>query len=288
LPPIGDRPLLWRELGGFAFGNLEANIFPHWRLFLFVAVFMLAPLVPLRWLAQVDKPTLTMLWLAGRYALLAPLALGCVVVAMRAAGSLGRDRDARRLDSLLTLPVSRSELLGAKWLGALLPGSAVAYTVVAGVAVVHLAIGGLHPGRLILLAVGVTIHVAFFASLGVWLSLVCRTTLAARVTMGVVLIVVVGFAAWVGGELGWLGLRTRAVPDWVATAEAVLPPAAWWSLTLSANDPGLTARPVVDHFVMATIALMSFAALATALWMDALRRFRRFGFCGASATPIEA
>jgi ABC-type transport system involved in multi-copper enzyme maturation permease subunit len=287
LPPIGDRPLLWRELGGFGFVG-KATIIAHWRLVLFVGVFMLAPLVPLRWLPQVDKPTLTALWLAGRFALLVPLALGCAVVAMRSAGSLGRDRDARRLDSLLTLPVSRSELLGAKWLGALLPGSAVAYTWAAGVAVVHLAIGGLHPGRLILLAVGVTIHAVFFASLGVWLSLVCRTTLSARVTMGVVLIVLGGFAAWVGGEPGWLGLRTRAVPGWVATAEAVLPPAAWWSLTLSANDPGLRARPAVDHSVMAFMAVMTFAALAAALWMDALRRFRRFGFCGASATQIEA
>jgi ABC-type transport system involved in multi-copper enzyme maturation permease subunit len=289
LPPIGDRPLLWREScsrGGGAW-LFDAKSFRHWRLFLFVAVFMLAPLVPLRWLAQLDKPTLTMLWLAGRYALLAPLALGCVVVAMRAAGSLGRDRDSRRLDSLLTLPVSRSELLGAKWLGALLPGCAFAF-LAACVVVVHLAVGGVHPGRLILLAVGVAIHAAFFASLGVWLSLVCRTTLSARVTMGVVLIVAFGFAAWVGGELGWFGLRTRAVPGWVATAEAVLPPAAWWSLTLSANDPGLTARPVVDHSVLAFMAVLSFAALAAALWMDALRRFRRFGFCGASTSPIEA
>ncbi len=278
LPPMSDRPLLWRELSSSSmFARfLEANIFPQWRLFLFVAAILLLPLLPLRWLAKVHGPTLTGFWLAGRIALLVPLALGCAVVAMRSAESLGRDRDSRTLDSLLALPVSRSELFDVKWIGALLRFRGFAY-VAAAVAAVDLVVGGLRFDRLPLLAVGVAVHSAFFASLGLWLSLVCRTTLAARVTMAVVLIVAAGFAVFAGNELDWLGLRTRAVPQWVATAEAVLPPASWWSLALSPDDAGLTARNYADRSVTAGVAVMAFAALAVLLRADALRRFRNLG-----------
>src|SRR5205823_4791729 len=115
----------------------------------------------------------------------------CVTAGFRAASSVSRERDQGTLDGLLTLPVGRAAVLRAKWLGSILRWRIAGYGL-ASVGVVGLLSGVLHPVGLLLLAVACASLLVFLASLGVWLSLVSRNTLWARMKMALGLLVVFG------------------------------------------------------------------------------------------------
>src|SRR5207245_9551305 len=109
----------------------------------------------------------------------------CVVVAFRTVGSVIRERQQRTLDSLLTLPVERTELLAAKWLGSILRLRRSALFIFAFVLGSFLF---LHPLAVPLLLAAVAVHLAFFTSLALWLSIVSRTVLRAHFTMAMILL----------------------------------------------------------------------------------------------------
>src|SRR5262249_18731046 len=100
----------------------------------------------------------------------------CLGVAWRAAGCITREREARTLGPLLTLPTDRAAILTAKWLGGPLRYRWLAY-VLAAVWTLGLLTGAFHPAAVPLLAAAVAVTVAFLASFGVWLSLNSRNTL---------------------------------------------------------------------------------------------------------------
>src|SRR5207249_8809034 len=106
----------------------------------------------------------------------------CLAVAWRAAGSVARERDRRTLGDLLVLPVSRLAILGAKWLGGPLRFRWLGYLLTA-LLTVGLLSAALHPLAAFLLGLAVVVHVAFLASLGVWLSLENRNTQWAYLSM---------------------------------------------------------------------------------------------------------
>jgi ABC-type transport system involved in multi-copper enzyme maturation permease subunit len=292
LPPIGDWPLLWKEtyrsdqegstreferllrekplmMSGFALFVLEAlYFFSTWREGEFVEL----------------KNAMSVL---EQFALILTASLWCGVVAFRAAVGISRERDGQTLGTLLTLPMSRSEILGAKWLGPVLYSRGFGYLLIA-LILIGLASGTLHPLGALILVAAIAIHVAFLASIGLWLSVASRTTLQARFLTALVLLV------FLGGGLRQLSAhspitvtqRAGLFPDWSELPWQILvaevganAPGAWSFLSFSQQDFHGVRPEYVRQFIgrlLVTIGGMAvYAAAAAAFWLAACRRFRR-------------
>lgn len=96
-------------------------------------------------------------------------------VAIRAAGSIGAERDRLTLESLLTTPAENGDIVWAKWLGCVLGGRKL-YWYLGLIWLTALVTGGLSVLGLFLLTAAFAAYATFFASLGLWFSLICRTT----------------------------------------------------------------------------------------------------------------
>jgi ABC-type transport system involved in multi-copper enzyme maturation permease subunit len=276
-PPVGERPLLWKEV--YLGGQYAASQF---RDVVFLIVFS-ATLVMFLTLMLLILPMTIGSGLSGTgrelnavLRCLAVLNLGllCAAVGFRAAGSISREREQRTLDGLLSLPVDRNEILGAKWLGSLLWARGFALCVVLVLA------GGLfttafHPGAVVLLAFAGAVHALFFASLGLWLSVACRTSLRAVFLLALVLLalllgpwVVVTFSRSLGR-----GSADLFVADFLEVG--LNPVGAWWFLGFSwgeARDWEGSAR-----LAAACFGLCTYAVAAGVLWLLAELRLRREG-----------
>jgi ABC-type transport system involved in multi-copper enzyme maturation permease subunit len=284
LAPIGDRPLLWKEMNGLLqqgpIQDFERMLRGRRRQTLLVVagIVVLGHLVfPTRVLNQT---------LADAYLSLALLFAGiswCGVAGFRAAASVSRERDARTLDGLLTLPVTPAAILGAKWLGALLYGRGFGYFLAMALAV-GLALGVLHPMGVALVVAALVAHLVFFTSAGIWLSVGGRSTVQARVFMAVILLV------GLGGGLRHLlshdpSLVTATTPDpdrppWrmlVAECGANAPGA--WTLLAFAPRQVDESRRNADPLMPARLKVAlggstAFALAAGLLSLSAYWRFR--------------
>lgn len=206
---VGDRPMMWKELhaeSGFGLGWLGK------LLLLVLAMSCLVPCVPILlsksmtgFRAQLDLNIHIRLVgaLVGSVALLA--------VGVRAAGSIGAERDRQTWDGLLASPLTNREILFAKWCGSLWSARwlvallGTVWTVgISGRALSVLAV----PLELFCLA----IFGSFMASLGLLLGVCSKTTL--RAVVGTV------FAGLFFGGGPWLCvmLLTAGNPAWTVPA----------------------------------------------------------------------
>jgi len=105
-------------------------------------------------------------------------ALIWLAVTVRAAGSVGAERDRQTLESLLSSPLTNVEILVAKWIGSV---TAVRWLFLLLLAIWTLGLisGGLSPIGLLLVAGTVAIYTAFCCSLGLFCSVHCSTSLRA-------------------------------------------------------------------------------------------------------------
>jgi ABC-type transport system involved in multi-copper enzyme maturation permease subunit len=291
-PPVGDNALLWRELHRGAAHPLtddaDKAMAGLWPLMLGVVLGAF-----LAWAFRpggpgpegLTEPTSAAGVNAVLTHLVTPLlrvtglllALAwCAATAFRAATSLSREREQGTLDGLLTLPVSRRALLGAKWLGSVLRYRLAGYAL-AGVLTVGLLSGALHPLSAAALAAGYLAFVAFVASLGVWLSLACRNTLWAQVTTALMLLVLFA-GAWVL-LLNYAEPFGGQIPGRVENMlqYGLSPLGAWWHLAFSwvdyaaAPEAGLPSLRARLGSGAAGVAV--FAALAGLLWLAGCARF---------------
>jgi ABC-type transport system involved in multi-copper enzyme maturation permease subunit len=280
--PVSDRPLLWKELyhgatpmaGSSAWAvygtALGLGLLPP----LFVMVLALPFTVEAAYPIVRDGVNAV---LRAWTILLA--AAWCLGAAWRTAGSITRERERRTLVGLLTLPTDRAAVVSAKWLGGVLRfhllGVCLAAMWTGG-----LLTGALHPAAVPLLAMAIAVHVAFVASLGVWLSVVCRKTLWAYLGMALVLLLVV-VGPWAeylyrnppGGSWGGQG-------RWAEFAQIGLdPPRTWWFLGFSwvdfRNEVLEGQGPLRGPLGAALAGLGCYAAAAGVLWLLACWRFRR-------------
>jgi ABC-type transport system involved in multi-copper enzyme maturation permease subunit len=104
--------------------------------------------------------------------------VGCLTllgVAVRGANSIGGERDRQTLDALLTTPMSTNHILFAKWVGSVLSmrwaGVWLGSLWLAGIVT-----GGLHLLALPLLVIAWFIYAAVYALVGIWFSIVSKTT----------------------------------------------------------------------------------------------------------------
>jgi ABC-type transport system involved in multi-copper enzyme maturation permease subunit len=275
-PPIGDRPLLWKELYG---GGLPPPLLEP-RDLLGPGTWLIALTLLMGALAvngtspdggRAFRGALN-LWCRPVAILLA--GWWCLATAFTAAGSVSRERDRGTLSGLLTLPVGRGALLGAKWLGSILRWRPLGWALL-GVWSGGLLTGALHPLAVLLSALACATCLALLASVGLWLSLVSRNTLWARVSMAAVLLLVflVPWVVWMGNkyQIPTVGWQTDF------RAWGLNPLAAWWFVGFSWSDvPGPAWEPVLFQprllAVLAGLALQ--AAAAAGAWLLAWRRLR--------------
>jgi ABC-type transport system involved in multi-copper enzyme maturation permease subunit len=280
--PINDHPLLWRETsrGGWSefAREFEYGFRKDWPLALGLLAFIFGTLGAISYLPgwewRIDVVASVM-----RGAVVCAATAWCVGTAFRATGSVGRERETGTLDGLLTMPCGREAVLGAKWLGAVLRGRDLGYGL-ALLWVLGLVNGSLHPAALALLALSVAAQLAFWASLGLWLSVACRTTLRARVTMTLLLLAFAG---------SFLYLSDVAEPDRYRYDErpvdflsvALNPLRTWSFLAFGWRTPPVTDYVDVQVFGVslaeAALGTLMFALASGLLWLGACRRFRKEG-----------
>jgi hypothetical protein len=250
LPPIGDWPLLWKEtLTGreeSVARRFERSLRRGWPV-LAIAIALSAAVIGLLRTDSLPDPEelRRKLGIVFRLLVMATAGVWCAVLAFRAAAGVSLERDKGTLEGLLTLPVSRAELLAAKWAGPIVYSRVLGY-LLAAVAVVGLLSGVLHPVGAVLVLMAVAAHAAFLASLGVWLSLASRNTLWARVTMAMVLLVFLGIALRVMLPDARAGNRpaaagAAAVPPWGPRRPAPRQKKPVNHLVLPKNAPPLRA-----------------------------------------------
>ncbi len=312
-PPVGDWPLLWKEMysadGTSLTPEIERSLLKKWRTAALMFLLLGPVCLALRWRApEASKGLIYLGGLLLRVAVVTSACAWCVVLGFRAAAGVCRERDGRTLEGLLMLPESRWTVLGAKWLGPVLYGRGFGYLLA--VSVLAGLLGGvLHPLGALLLTAAMAAHVAFVASTGVWLSVASRNTMWARVSMALVLLAFVG--------AGLRGMNTDARPGEHPQSYApvkVLPahtpgyrptpfvlqpaepvpwgrlvaevganaPGAWcylafsweeFNAALTSDDGGFTARVGV-----AACGILAYGALAGLFWLAAWWRFRREGW----------
>jgi ABC-type transport system involved in multi-copper enzyme maturation permease subunit len=109
--------------------------------------------------------------------------VGCLTllaVAVRASTSITTERDKQTLDTLLTTPLTISSILFAKWTGSIL-SLRLGLIWLGSIWLVGLVTGGLHIVALPFVLLAWLIFASFAASLGLWFSAKCRSSLRATV-----------------------------------------------------------------------------------------------------------
>jgi ABC-type transport system involved in multi-copper enzyme maturation permease subunit len=109
--------------------------------------------------------------------------VGCLTllaVAVRASTAVSSERDKQTFDTLLTTPLDSSSIFHAKWIGSIL-GARFGMIWLAAIWAIGLVTGGLHFVALPLVMAAWLVYAGFLATLGMWYSTVCRTTLRATV-----------------------------------------------------------------------------------------------------------
>jgi ABC-type transport system involved in multi-copper enzyme maturation permease subunit len=283
LPPIGRWPLLWKETHHGRNGVVAGHA-------VLLAGVGAAVLFVIALAGPINRTAPESLVLFPAMLVLTASALWCAVVAFRSAAGFSRERDKGTLEGLLTLPVSRTEILAAKWLGPIVYSGT--FGIMLAVAI-GLGIGmqSFHPVGAILLVTAVAAHLAFVASLGVSVSLVSRTTLWARMTMAMLLLAFLGIGLRIlSADIRESAKSTVFAPEptsswnkvpwqeysaeWAANMAGT-----WWVLTFSPReyDNALSVGDArfVGRLIVAECGIVSYALAARLLWAFACLRLRR-------------
>lgn len=204
-PAIGNQPMLWKEI--FAEPGLRLRWFGR----ISVAALVMLTFLPVVFIALeffrdrpwMNNPNDDWRWRMLRESMnvyvrtagsiVATLAL--LAVAVRASGTLSGERDKQTLDGLLTAPLDASTILFAKWAGSIASIRWV-WLWLAGIWLLGLVTQGLHVLAVPFVMVAWLVYAGVFAAIGMWFSLVCRTSL--RATMWTLLTTVfLGGGHWI-------------------------------------------------------------------------------------------
>lgn len=279
-PIFENWPLLWKEV--YQYGT-------EWRLKSVKTAVIVALVVPLAFAAFLflllnimdpaqlkPQPSYQLLGdfsrVIGSVLIVILGSLAGLIVMRHAASSVTREREKDTLINLLTLPIDREEILSAKWLGGFAGWHLILLTILS-VMTFGIVTGGLTIPSAFVLACAIAAPLEFLASLGIWLSVSCRTSFRANLASVLVLLLVAA------GPLIASNFLEFTTPTYVRdedrTGELVLlagmPPYAWVrcfyaSLTLKTVDAELRA---IQYGALA------YSAAAWLIWRHAQHRFRR-------------
>jgi ABC-type transport system involved in multi-copper enzyme maturation permease subunit len=203
---VGDEPMWWKEV------SADAGLRLGWFGRIAVACLVVLSFLPVFFIL-----TELHAWrhhVINQWVRTVGTGVACLMllaVAVRAAGSISGERDRQTLDALLTTPMSCWTILQAKWAGSVL-SVRWAWLWLAGIWTIGLAGDGLTVVAPILVALAWFIYAAVFAAVGLWFSVISRTSL--RATVGTILTVVfIGGGHWlVLGMCCMLAVRSDPKP----------------------------------------------------------------------------
>jgi ABC-type transport system involved in multi-copper enzyme maturation permease subunit len=186
-PRLGHFPMLWKEI--FA----EPGLGRSWLVRVIVLLLVVASFVPLAaiiaWVLDAMLSGQGGFWQGERlsefinavHVRFVGTMVGCLLllaVGVRAAGSMSGERDRQTLDSLLTSPLSSDSILFAKWIGSIL-SVRWGWLWLSAIWGLGLLCGGLHIVALPLVVGAWLIFAGCMATLGMWFSVVCKSSLRA-------------------------------------------------------------------------------------------------------------
>jgi ABC-type transport system involved in multi-copper enzyme maturation permease subunit len=208
---------------------------------------------------------------AGTIVLGGLLGLGSIA---HTVNSVSKEVERDTLDGLLTLPTYRDTVLEAKWFGGLASLRLIPVALIT-LWLFGVFTGGLHPLALPALALSVAASVEFLTSLGLWLSVVCKTSLRANMA-AVLCMLLVAAGPWiVSNYIDLLAPRlpaNRYFGDVVT--QAAMFAIAWLRLCVKLRD--YSALPE-GYFPTLLLGALLYATAAWVFWRAALLRFRKYG-----------
>jgi ABC-type transport system involved in multi-copper enzyme maturation permease subunit len=268
---IGVNPMVWKEV--HTERGLQLNWFGRTVICLVVAS-SFAPII----IMAIEYSARTRLdewavnaWVRGVGTLVACLTL--LGVAVRAAGSISGERARQTFDSLLTSPLTNSEIVYGKWACSMLSirwGWAWLATIWA----VGVALGGLSVWAIPFLAAAWFVYASFVALLGLWLSVGARSTRAATVST-LAAAAVLAFGHW----LPWIcclfggGADVREILEFQTFA--LTPPATLGFLAFRGDEFAMSSRSwgAPEMFTFCVVGLCLWGIASFILWGMTCQRF---------------
>lgn len=274
-PPIAGDVLMWKELSDEPLGRKDPR---QWISEATICALLgAAPVAShLLWTLLAGNPIdAADVNVVVRLSAVPIMSAGILLAGLTAAGRFSREFERQTLDSLLTLP-DRDTVLATKWWASIYQVRALGWALLA-LALVGLLTGGLNLWAVPLVVAACATYAVFFATLGLWLSLLTRSTFQARLLMAVV---GVGFGLGVWGLLigvnhGLIGspLLGRALTE---GSGGLVPPWTLWVLTFRPSSVGLTQAglpPDAPVLVGITAGLLLYLLIAGVLWLAVRQRF---------------
>jgi ABC-type transport system involved in multi-copper enzyme maturation permease subunit len=286
LPPIGNDPLLWKEvnISGPSLWNKSPGMMTCLSSIGLLLGGILFMMLLVAGLENIDAPrrgsgffTALVRWLG------LILLIGWMLsIGLKAASSIARERERQTLDGLLVLPVERREIMRAKWRACWSRGRAVGIglgllllfgTLTGGIHILALPLAGALAASLLM----------FTVNLGLSLSARCRGTFRASAWLVTVLLIFAGVPLLLGEctealTRGTFGLRASgAAGQFIASFSPVL---AWQTLTFPGafDVAGVGSELLTLTTFAAALGCTLFALLmAQICWWDARRRFENEG-----------
>ncbi len=286
-PPVGEMPMLWKEV------CIEGGMHANWMariLFVILVVLTLAPGVLMIYFYLKEGGGFSELgrnmngWVRGAGAFVASLTL--VGLGVRASTSIGTERDKQTFDSLLTSPMDSNTILGAKFIGTML-SMRLAWIWLGLIWGLGIITGGLHVFALPLLLAAWVVFASFFTMLGLWFSMMAKTTM--RATVYTVLFTIgLGGGHWViwlcCGPLlllgGGVGRGPGDVGEMLMKFQAGLtPPFSLGMLAFTSHDfvNEWSAKNTAELVGFCVLGIFIWAAACAIFWFGILSpRFRIF------------
>jgi ABC-type transport system involved in multi-copper enzyme maturation permease subunit len=284
-PPVGELPMLWKEV------HVEGSLKLNWVAWILVLLLVLATFAnPFVWLVEwtivgnnnnqqrADLTTEMNLWVR-----IAGSAVGCLTilgVAIRAANSIGNERERQTMDGLLSTPLESTAILSAKYVGSLC-SIRLGLIWLAAIYTIALIMGGLHLFALPLVLAAWFVFASVAALIGLGYSMSCRTTLRATVYT-VLTCVLLGVGHWLvwfccGPILFFSGSSGDGAAYLAKFQSGVTPPFVLFFLTFQGEEfRGESLMPNFSEFVAFSIfGLFLWTLAALFYWNGVLvPRFR--------------
>lgn len=295
-PVSAARPMVWKEV--HIEGKLKLGVLARVMLDLLVACGFI-PLGLLFYFYFIEPNTSyrtgweefshgVNLWVRFMNAALCTIMI--IGVAVRAAGSVGGERDKDTLVSLLTTPLSAGEILVGKFWGALASVRRLAY-VLALVWIIGLLTGAVFPPALPVQLLAMIPPLCAAAAAGLFYSVASRTTLRALMATLLSLVFALG-GHWVVGFMCCylpVGLLTRASDglEYVLAYEVGATPPAVFAFTPFQPDDWIFRDNWEAKTAIAVLGHLTWLAIAGAFAMATYERFARMANRIGAPRPQE-
>ncbi len=239
--PVQDDALLWKEVefGEMSFppsatGNLGRYLYSRnalvcWTL-IYASLYVVRRQAPSEAFGDLELPMRILLVVGTCFSLV----VWCLLLGIRIAGAITREREQETLLDLLMLPVSGREILSKKWWGGILRFGGIGNFLVL-FWLVGMLLSFLHPLSALFLIGASGVYLAFVASIGLWISVASRSTLWAN--LSVVLALMSCSAGIIAKEAASIPLLSQYNLRWLREAPDPLisPGHAIYALTFSAR-----------------------------------------------------